>query len=149
MQVAIGSDHAGYVYKAPVINLLKKHDVDVIDMGPDSADPTDYPIYARKVAEAIRDHQADYGILICGTGVGMSIAANKVKGVIAGIAHSPFTAKVIREHNRANVLCLGSRTNTLEEVLGYVDIFLNTDFSGDPRHLHRVQMIEAIEGDTK
>ncbi|MDD3113111.1 MAG: ribose 5-phosphate isomerase B [Candidatus Izemoplasmatales bacterium] len=147
MRIAIGSDHAGFVYKEPIINYLKKLQMDVIDLGPESAEPTDYPIYARKVAETIRDKHADFGILICGTGEGMSIAANKVKGVIAGIAHSPFTAKAIREHNRANVLCLGSRTNTLEEALGYVEIFLNTEFSDNPRHLHRVQLIEAIEGD--
>jgi ribose 5-phosphate isomerase B len=147
MRIAIGSDHAGYVYKAPIINLLRQKKLEVLDLGPDSADPTDYPVYARLVAQTVRDKQADFGILICGTGVGMSIAANKVKGVIAGTATSPFTAKAIREHNRANILCLGSRTNTLEEALGYVDIFLNTEFSNDQRHLRRVQMIEAIEGE--
>jgi len=145
MKIAIGSDHAGYPYKQPIIELLKKRKIEVLDLGTHSLEATDYPVYAFKVGEAVRDKIADLGILICGTGIGVSIAANKVKGIRAGACQTDFAAMAMKEHNDANVLCLGSRTNTLEEVLGFVSIYLDSDFSGGERHQTRINLIKKYE----
>jgi len=106
---------------------------------------TDYPIYAFKVAESVRDKEADYGVLICGTGIGMSIAANKVKGIRAAAIQSDFAAQATKAHNHANVLCVGSRTNTLEEVLHFVDLFFDTKEDPMVRHVQRIQEISEYE----
>ncbi len=145
MKIAIGSDHAGYSYKQPIIELLKKRNIEVLDLGTNSIESTDYPVYAFKVGEAVRDKIADLGILICGTGIGVSIAANKVKGIRAGACQTDFAAKAMKEHNSANVLCLGSRINTLKEVLGFVNIYLDSDFSKGPRHQARIDLIKKYE----
>ena len=145
MKIAIGSDHAGFPYKQPVIAYLQSRQIEVIDFGTTSQASTDYPLYAFKVGEAVRDQVADLGILICGTGIGMSIAANKVRGVRAGACQSDFAATAMREHNNANVLCLGSRTNTIEEVLGFVRRFLDSAFSQGERHQRRIAMIHSYE----
>ncbi len=145
MKIAIGSDHAGYPYKAPIITALQERGIEVLDLGTDSTVATDYPIYAFRVARAVVGKEADLGILICGTGVGMAIAANKVKGIRAGVAETAFAAKATREHNDANILCLGSRTNTLPEVLAYVGIFLDAAFAGGERHQKRIDMIRDFE----
>ena len=148
MKIAIGSDHAGYPYKQPVIDLLLSRGIEVTDLGTYGMESVDYPLYAFKVAEAVRDKKTELGILICGTGIGMSIAANKVRGVRAGACQSNFAAKAMREHNNANILCLGSRTNTLEEVLGFTEIFLNSEYSGG-RHQRRIDLITAYEENEK
>jgi len=145
MKVAIGADHAGYIYKQPIIEHLKANKIEVIDMGTDSLASTDYPRYAFKVGEAVRDKIVDYGVLICGTGVGMSIAANKVRGVRAAAVQSNFAAEATKAHNNANVLCVGSRTNTLEEVIHFVDLFFQTEFENGPRHNRRIEMISTYE----
>lgn len=145
MKIAIGSDHAGYVYKAPITEHLKAKGYLVDDLGTYSEESTDYPIYAFKVGEAVKNKNADYGILICGTGVGMSIAANKVKGIRAAAIQSAFGAQATKAHNNANVLCLGSRTNTLEEVLHFVDLFFETENENTPRHLRRIEEIREYE----
>jgi len=145
MKIAIGADHAGFVYKEPIKNHLFERGYDVVDVGTDSTESTDYPIYAFRVGEAVRDHQVDYGILICGTGVGMSIAANKVKTIRAAAIQSEFAAQATKSHNNANVLCLGSRTNTLEEVLRFVDLFFDTENENTPRHLGRIARITKYE----
>lgn len=147
MKIAIGSDHAGYPYKKPIIDYLNERGFQVVDFGTNSEEKADYPTYAFQVSEAIRDQQADLGILICGTGIGMSIAANKVKGVRAGACQTSFVAKAMREHNQANVLCLGSRTNTLKEVLAFVEIFVDTDYTNDKRHQNRIDLIRKYEGE--
>jgi ribose 5-phosphate isomerase B len=145
MKIAIGADHAGYEYKPAIVGLLKQLGYDVFDYGTFSYDSTDYPSYAFLVASAVAKQEADYGILICGTGIGMSIAANKVKGIRAGAVQSTFAAKAIKEHNNANVLCLGTRTNTLEEVLMFVHIYLDTPYSNGERHSKRIHMISDFE----
>ncbi len=145
MKIAIGSDHAGYPYKAPIIASAQGARIEVADLGTDSTAATDYPVYAFRVARAVTGKEADLGILICGTGVGMSIAANKVKGIRAGVAETAFAARATREHNDANILCLGSRTNTLPEVLEFVGIFLDAAYSGGERHQKRIDMIRDFE----
>jgi len=145
MRIAIGTDHAGFEYKGAVIEMLKQRHIEVTDFGTTNLVSTDYPFYAFKVAKAVQSKMVDYGILICGTGVGMSIAANKVKGIRAGVAQSEFAARAIKEHNDANIICLGSRTNTLEEVLTFIQIYLDTEFSGGERHSKRIHMISDYE----
>ncbi|MDD4183893.1 MAG: ribose 5-phosphate isomerase B [Candidatus Izemoplasmatales bacterium] len=149
MKIAIGSDHAGFPYKKPIIDHLSNQGIETIDKGCYSDTPTDYPIYAVKVAEAVRDKEVDYGILICGTGIGMSIAANKVHGIRAGACQTEFVARSMKEHNHANVLCLGSRTNTLAEVLRFVDLYLGNNYSPAERHLKRLELIHKYEEDSK
>jgi ribose 5-phosphate isomerase B len=149
MKIAIGADHAGFPYKQPIIDHLRKKGVETLDKGCYSDAPTDYPIYAIKVAEAVKDHETECGILICGTGIGMSIAANKVKGVRAGACQSEFAARAMKEHNHVNVLCVGSRTNTLQEVLKFVDLYLGSDYSVAERHLKRLGIITKYEEDHK
>lgn len=145
MKVAIGADHAGFIYKQPIIDHLKLRQFEVIDMGTNSLESTDYPIYAFKVGEAVRDHLVDVGVLICGTGIGMSIAANKVKGIRAAAVQSDFGATATKAHNNANILCLGSRTNSLDEVIHFVDLFFDTENENGKRHLKRIQMISEYE----
>ncbi len=145
MRIAIGADHAGFEYKDAVIQMLQQRKIDVTDFGTSNLQSTDYPIYAFRVAKAVQSKTVDYGILICGTGVGMSIAANKVRGIRAGVAQSDFAARAIKEHNDANVICLGSRTNSLEEVLSFIQIYLDTEFSGGERHSKRIHMISDYE----
>lgn len=146
MKIAIGSDHAGFPYKEPVAARLKERGIDVVDVGTDSTVSTDYPLYAFRVAEAVAGKSADLGVLICGTGVGMSIAANKVKGIRAAAVQSAFAATAVREHNDANVLCVGSRTNTLPEVLSFLDAWLDAVPITGERHLKRIKMISDFEG---
>lgn len=146
MKIAIGSDHAGFPYKEPVAARLRERGIDVVDVGTDSTVSTDYPLYAFKVAEAVAGKSADLGVLICGTGVGMSIAANKVKGIRAAAVQSAFAATAVREHNDANVLCVGSRTNTLPEVLSFLDAWLDAVPITGERHLKRIKMISDFEG---
>jgi len=145
MKIAIGADHAGFDYKPSIVELLKKMGHEVIDFGTNSLESTDYPSYAFLVGNAVSSKQADFGILICGTGIGMSIAANKVKGVRAAAIQNEFAAKATREHNDANVLCVGSRTNILEDVLLFVRIFLDTPYSNGVRHQKRVNLISDYE----
>ncbi|MBU0996875.1 MAG: ribose 5-phosphate isomerase B [Firmicutes bacterium] len=145
MKIAIGSDHAGFIYKQPIKMHLKSKGYEVIDKGTLSEEKTDYPIYAFKVAKSVRDKEAEYGVLICGTGIGMSIAANKVKGIRAAAIQSSFAAEATKAHNHANVLCVGSRTNTLEEVLHFVDIFFETEEDQMERHVKRIQEISEYE----
>jgi ribose 5-phosphate isomerase B len=147
MKIAIGSDHAGFAYKEEIKLYLARKNIEFVDFGTKSIDSTDYPLYAEKVAASVRDRQADIGILICGTGIGMSIAANKHRGIRAAACQSAFAARASREHNNANVLCVGSRTNTIEEVLEFVDLFVNTPFSNGERHVKRIDLIRKIEED--
>lgn len=146
MRIAIGSDHAGFLYKQALVEHLKASGHQVLDVGTHSLESTDYPLYAFKVAEAIQLGHADEGILICGTGIGMSIAANKVKGIRAGAAQSLFAAQAIKEHNDANILCVGSRINTLQEVQSFTDVYLKSHFQGGERHSRRIDLISKYEG---
>ncbi|RUM60269.1 MAG: ribose 5-phosphate isomerase B [Persephonella sp.] len=144
MKVAIGSDHAGFEYKEMIKKHLEEKGFEVLDMGTYSKERTDYPIYAEKVAKAVSTGEADRGILICGTGIGMSITANKIKGVRAALCPNDFMAKMARKHNDANVLCLGQRVIGTDHALSIVDTFFMTDFEGG-RHQNRLVLISEIE----
>lgn len=146
MKVAIGSDHAGFVHKEPVKKRLEEKGFEVIDIGTDSEESTDYPIYAFNVAKKVQREEVDYGVLICGTGIGMSIAANKVKGVRAAACQTDLVAKTTRQHNHANVICFGGRTNSKEEVLRFTDLFFDSIESKEKRHVRRVRRIKEYEG---
>lgn len=147
MKIIIGSDHGGYHLKLEIIEHLKGRGFEVIDVGSDSDESTDYPIYAKKLTDAISGeitaNDVDYdtlGILVCGTGIGMSMAANKVEGIRAALCHDTFSAQATREHNNANVLCMGARVIGPGLALKVVDTFIDTPFSKDERHVRRISM---------
>ncbi|MBQ8459508.1 ribose 5-phosphate isomerase B [bacterium] len=141
LKVAIGADHAGFHYKEIVIDYLKARNIEYTDVGTYTPESCDYPEIARKVAEKVISSEVDRGILICGTGIGVSIAANKVHGIRAALCGDTYSARVSRAHNNANVLCLGSRVVGEHLALDIVDIWLKTGFEGG-RHKRRVDMIE-------
>ncbi|RAI11878.1 MAG: ribose 5-phosphate isomerase B [Candidatus Melainabacteria bacterium] len=141
MKIAIGSDHGGFEYKASIIKALQVKGYDVVDMGTYSPESCDYPIIAKKVARAVAKGDFEKGILVCGTGIGMSMAANKVKGIRAAVCGDTFSARATRAHNNANILCLGQRVVGEGLALDIVDIWLTTKFEGG-RHERRVNMIE-------
>ncbi len=144
MKIAIGSDHAGFDYKEMIKEHLEKKGYEVIDKGTFSKERTDYPLFAEKVAKAVSEGEVEKGILICGTGIGMSITANKIKGVRAALCTNDFMAKMARKHNDSNLLCLGQRVIGTDHALSIVDTFFSTDFEGG-RHEQRVHLIEHIE----
>ncbi|MCY7151174.1 ribose 5-phosphate isomerase B [Streptococcus gallolyticus subsp. gallolyticus] len=144
MKIAIGSDHVGLELKPDIIDYLKELGHEVSDFGPYSNERTDYPIYGKKVAKEVVDGNFDLGILICGTGVGISISANKVKGIRAVVCSEPYSAKLSREHNNTNILAFGSRVVGVELAKMIVKEWLEAKFEGG-RHLRRVDEVEAIE----
>ena len=141
--IALGADHAGYEYKEKIKELLKVLGIHFQDFGTQSNESTDYPDYAHNVAEAVASRKAEYGILVCGTGIGMSIVANKHNGVRAGNVESVEGARMARAHNDANVLAIGARLTSWEKVQEIVKTFLSTKFEGG-RHQRRVDKIHAI-----
>ena len=145
MIVALGSDRRGFEYKKRLIDFLKKNGYIVLDVGPfDDALPYDYPIYGEKVGNAVANHKADFGVVVCGTGIGISIAANKVKGIRCGMAYTDEVAAWMRKHNDANVIGFGQDYMEYEDVERRLTIFLNTDFLGD-YHIPRIHQISDIE----
>ena len=144
MKVVIGADSAGFAMKEKIIAHLKEKGMEVTDVGAYSAESSHYPEFAYKVATSISSKTADFGILVCGTGIGMSIAANKVKGVRASVCSEHFSTRYTRLHNDANVLCLGARVIGAGAALELVEVFLNTEFEGG-RHQRRVDLITDIE----
>ncbi len=140
--IAVGSDQAGYELKQAILKHLEERGLEYKDYGSYNADPVDYPIYGKKVAHAIVDGECDRGILICGTGIGISIAANKVKGIRAAVCSDCFSAEATRLHNDANILAFGARVIGEGLAVKIVDTFLDTAFSGVERHQRRVDMIE-------
>lgn len=146
MKLAIGSDHAGYELKAEVIDFLQQQypHIQVEDCGTYSTDSVDYPDLAVKVAEAVASGAAQRGILICGTGIGISIAANKVPGIRAANCHDQYTAQMCREHNDANILAFGSRVISSDTAKQLVQTFLETPYAGE-RHARRLAKIADIE----
>ncbi len=142
MMIAIGCDHGGYALKQAIIKHLEKRGMEFKDMGAYSEASCDYPVFAKAVARAVAGGECDKGILICGTGIGVSITANKTPGVRAALCGDCFSAKATREHNDANVLALGARVVGEGLALMIVDTFLDTPFSGDERHIRRISMIE-------
>ncbi len=138
--IAIGCDHGAYDLKLELVAHLKERGIDVLDVGCDSKASCDYPVYAKKVTDAITSGQCELGILVCGTGIGMSMAANKVDGIRAALCSDCFSAQATREHNNANVLCMGARTLGPGLALMIADIFIDTPFSNDERHIRRINM---------
>jgi ribose 5-phosphate isomerase B len=146
MKIAIGSDHRGWEVKRRLVVLLQQEGHQVMDLGPEGRDSVDYPDFAFRVAEAVSKGEVERGILICGTGIGMTIAANKVAGVRAAPCHDSITAEMSRRHNDANILCLSADLLGEELIERMVRIWLTTDFEGG-RHARRVDKIVKHEGD--
>ncbi len=145
MRIGIGNDHSALELKAEIIEFLKEMGHEVVDYGTNSSESCDYPVYGEIVANAVAGGEVDRGILICGTGLGISLAANKVKGIRAAVCSEPFTAKMSREHNDCNILAFGARVVGAELAKMIVDVWVNTEFSGAERHQKRVSMIMDIE----
>jgi ribose 5-phosphate isomerase B len=145
MKIVIGNDHSGYRIKCEMKDYLASKGYEVLDVGTDSEASCDYPVYGKAVAETVASGKADRGIAICGTGAGIGIAANKVRGIRAVICSEPYTAKLARQHNDANVLCFGARVVGSELAKMIVDEFLDATFEGGGRHQRRIDMIKAIE----
>ncbi len=142
--IAIGSDHGGYELKGKIIEHLKDKGIEVKDMGCYSTDSVDYPDIAATTCAEVTGGACERAILICGTGIGISIAANKIDGIRAALCHSTFDARMSRMHNDANVLCLGGRTTGLCIALDIVDAYIDAEFEGE-RHMRRVNKIMALE----
>lgn len=145
MRVALGSDHAGYELKGHIARKLANGGFTTFDLGTHSTEPVDYPDFAAAVARAVVDGRADRGILICGSGAGASVAANKIKGVRATIAHDTYTAHQGVEHDDINVLCLGSRVVGVALAEELVDAFLGASYTGEERHARRLAKVLALE----
>lgn len=141
MKISIGADHAGVDVHDALVKALKEQGYEVTDHGTHSHDSVDYPDYAHPVAKDVATGKADYGILVCSTGIGMSIAANKVKGIRAALAYNEDAATFARKHNNANVLCMGQKFVDPKEAITLADIFLKTNFDGG-RHERRVEKLE-------
>jgi len=145
MRIAVGSDHAGYPMKEHIASWLAESGHAVYDLGTHSADPVDYPDYAAAVAQAVLDGRADRGVIICGSGAGASIAANKFTGIRAGVAHDSYTAHQMVEHDDANILCLGSRVVGQALAEDLIKTFVEARFSREDRHVRRLDKIRALE----
>lgn len=140
--IAIACDHGGFAYKQTIMQHLADRQIEFRDFGTYTPDSCDYPDFAKPVARAVASGEYDKGILICGTGIGMSIAANKIRGIRAAVCGDAFSARATREHNDANILCMGARVISEAKALEITDIFLDTPFSGDERHIRRISKIE-------
>ncbi len=145
MRIVIGSDHAGFELKNQILTFLASSVDTLIDVGTKSVDPVDYPDFAAAVGTSVRDDQADRGILICGSGVGASVAANKIRGVRAGLCHDTYSAHQGVEHDDMNVLVLGARVIGVNLALELVEAFLNATFTGEERHVRRLAKIDSLE----
>ena len=145
-KIVIASDHGGLVTKSALVASMKSKGVDIKDLGTMSDDSVDYPDFAALVASAISKGEADCGILVCGTGIGISIAANKFPGVRAAVIHDEFTAKMSKQHNNANIVALGGRVMTPEQACRLVDIWQTADYEGG-RHQGRLDKITRLEED--
>ena len=137
MKIALAADHGGFEMKNQIAQYLKSKNFDVVDLGTNSSESVDYPDFAQKVVHKLSTKEADLGILVCGTGIGISIAANRHKGIRAALLYDDYVAKVAKEHNNANVLCFGGRTMKSEDVLKRIDIFLAAKYEGG-RHDRRL-----------
>ncbi len=140
--IAIGSDHGGFELKEKLMEHLSERGLEYKDFGTYSSASCDYPVYAKVVANAVASGECDRGIIICGTGIGVSITANKVRGIRAALCGDCFSAEATRQHNDANVLCMGARVVGEGLALKIADTFLDTPFSNDERHIRRISMIE-------
>ncbi len=145
MKVAIGADHGGFDAKEKLVTYLKNKGYAVADMGTNSSESVDYPDFAEKVCQEILQQKADFGVLICGTGIGISIAANRHVGIRAALLYNDETAALARQHNNANIAVFGGRMMSVEDMEKRLDIFLNTGFEGG-RHLRRIEKIDVYGG---
>lgn len=141
MKIAIASDHGGVDMKNALVEYFTQHGLNVTDLGTNSTDSVDYPDYADKMAQHILAKESDLGILICGTGVGISIAANRHKGIRAALIYNEFVAQMAKAHNNANIIVFGGRTMNVEDVKKYCEIFINTSFEGG-RHQNRLNKLD-------
>ncbi|MCQ2966862.1 MAG: ribose 5-phosphate isomerase B [Alphaproteobacteria bacterium] len=141
MKISIASDHAGYTYKEEIKKYLSKKGYEVVDCGTYSTESCDYPIFGKEAAKKVANKEVNFGVLVCSSGEGIAIAANKIKGVRAGIAYNDDVARLMRQHNNANMIAFGASFMALEDVLRRIDIFLATEFEGG-RHERRVSEIE-------
>ncbi|MDD2523264.1 MAG: ribose 5-phosphate isomerase B [Endomicrobiaceae bacterium] len=145
MKISLGTDHAGFLIKNKVINFLQSLGHEVVDYGTNSAESCDYPDFAYKVALDVSSNKSQKGVLICGTGIGMAISANKVPNIRAGVCWSKETAQLISLHNDANIICVGARFASFEDICDWIKIFLETKF--EERHSKRINKIIQIEKD--
>lgn len=145
MRVAIGADHEGYLLKDEIVKVLTADGFEIADKGTCGPEPVDYPDFARTVGDAVRSGDADRGILICGSGIGVCVAANKLKGIRAGLCHDSYSAHQSVEHDNINVLCLGPNIIGTKLAFDLVKIWLNARFTGEERHLRRLNKIDEIE----
>lgn len=139
--IAVGCDHGGFALKGVILDHLKEKNLEYNDFGTYTAESADYPVYAEKVAEAVLSGEAERGILICGTGIGVSIAANRYKGIRCALCGDVFSAKATRAHNDSNVLALGGRVTGSGLALEILEAWLNTEFSNEERHQRRIDMM--------
>ncbi len=149
MKIGLGCDHAGYegpppLYKPSIKEYLEKRGFEIMDYGTFGPDSVDYPDFAKNLCEGIRKGEIEKGILICGTGIGMSISANKFPWIRAAVCTTPLMATLSRTHNDSNVLCLGRRILSLEECIKIIDIWLDTPFSGEERHCRRIEKVTKL-----
>jgi RpiB/LacA/LacB family sugar-phosphate isomerase len=145
MRIVVGADHAGYELKQVLAAYLRHRGHEIVDIGTDSDEPVDYPDYADALSQAVLDGRAERGLLICGSGVGASVAANKIRGIRAGLCHNTYSARQGVEHDDMNVLVLGARVIGVEVARDLVDNFLGAQFNGEERHRRRVEKIRALE----
>ena len=144
MKISIAADHAGYLEKKELIDFLEKKNIEVINLGTDSEDSVDYPFYGQKVARSIINNKSDRGIIVCGTGIGISIAANRFKNIRATLCTSVVHAEMARKHNDSNVLALGARITDMKDMEKIVEVWLGTKFEGG-RHQDRINKIENVD----
>lgn len=145
MRIVVGADHAGYDLKQILVAYLRHRGHEVVDVGTDSDNPVDYPDYAEAVSKVLIDGRAERGVLICGSGVGTSVSANKIPGIRAGLCHNTYSARQGVEHDDMNVLVLGARVIGIELARELVDAFLGAKFTGEERHRRRLEKIKALE----
>lgn len=143
--IAMGSDHAGLELKQAIKAHLDERKIEYKDYGTYTSDSADYAVYAERTAKAVVSGECELGLLFCGTGVGISIAANKVRGIRACCCSDKFSAEMTRLHNDANILCLGGRVVSVEKAIELVDVFLDTRFSGEERHIRRIAQVTDLE----
>ncbi len=144
MKLAVGSDHGGYALKTFILKYLTEKGYECVDYGCDSPERCDYPVYGERVARAVASGECALGVLICGTGIGISLAANRVPGIRAAVCSEPYSAQLTREHNNANIICFGARVVGEGTAMTIVDAFLSAKFQGG-RHAERVAMLDDIK----
>lgn len=146
MKIAIANDHAAVAMKKEIQNMLENEGFEVLNFGTDTNESVDYPFYGERCAKAVTEGEADFGIVICGTGIGISIAANKVPGIRCGLCHDVTDARLTREHNNANMLSMGARTTGMETAKDIVHAFLETPFSNGTNHVRRIEELGRLDG---